>query len=96
MSAQLIEVIRTDLTLRGRDGTDLARRVVQYWTPDGELLAEVDPVPPSARLDSVIDLIRERLMQEREGGPRQEFTAGKHDYAASVLTQLLEQIGDVG
>lgn len=45
MSAQLIEVICTRLDTRG-DGKSSAspiRRLTQYWTPDGELLAEVDP-----------------------------------------------------
>lgn len=43
MPAELIRVIRTDLTLRGR-GTpaDVSRRVTEYWSEEGELLAEVD------------------------------------------------------
>lgn len=41
---EVIQVIRTYLTLRG-DGTEVnpLRHVTQYWTFDGELLAEVDP-----------------------------------------------------
>lgn len=44
MRARVIQVIETDLELRG-DGTHNApfRRVRQYWTLDGTLLAEVDP-----------------------------------------------------
>lgn len=40
---ELIEVIRTRLLLKGKgvEG-DPMRRVVQYWTKNGELLAEVD------------------------------------------------------
>lgn len=43
MSARLIEVIETNLELRG-EGTveDPFRRIRQYWSKDGELLAEVD------------------------------------------------------
>jgi hypothetical protein len=42
--AEVIQVIRTTLTLRGKgvEG-DVMRIVTQYWTLDGELLAEVDP-----------------------------------------------------
>lgn len=41
--AKVIQVIETD-TLRGKgvEG-DVYRRVMQYWTFDGELLAENDP-----------------------------------------------------
>lgn len=40
---ELIEVIRTRLLLRGKGvEEDPRRRVIQYWTKEGELLAEVD------------------------------------------------------
>jgi len=43
MNAKLIQVIVTDLDLRGRGTTeDPIRRVVQYWSVDGKLLAEND------------------------------------------------------
>ena len=47
-NAELIQVIRTSLTTRGKgvDG-DPIRRVTQFWTTDGELLAEVDPWYPN-------------------------------------------------
>jgi len=43
-SPRVIHVIETELELRG-DGTPESpfRRVRQYWTFDGVLLAEVDP-----------------------------------------------------
>jgi hypothetical protein len=42
--ARLIEVIETDLQRRGRGSEgDPHRRVVQYWSKDGRLLAEQDP-----------------------------------------------------
>jgi hypothetical protein len=43
VNARMIQVIETDLTRRG-DGTtdDPVRLIKQYWTLDGELLAEVD------------------------------------------------------
>lgn len=47
MPAKLIQVIVTDMEPRG-DGTagSAYRRLTQYWAPEGELLAEVDPCPP--------------------------------------------------
>ena len=41
--AQVMKVIRTNLSTNGKgvEG-DPIRRVIQYWTLDGELLAEVD------------------------------------------------------
>jgi predicted secreted Zn-dependent protease len=45
MSARVIQVIETTLALRGsgKSEADPMRRVTQYWTLDGTLLAEVDP-----------------------------------------------------
>lgn len=40
--AQVIRVIRTELALRGDGKESPMRRVIQYWTLDGEFLAEVD------------------------------------------------------
>lgn len=42
--ARMISVIETDLVLRGA-GTQESplRKVKQFWSLDGELLAEVDP-----------------------------------------------------
>ena len=42
-SVALIQVIRTELSKRG-EGTeeDPIRLIIQYWSLDGELLAEVD------------------------------------------------------
>jgi hypothetical protein len=45
VSAKLIQVIVTDIECRGRGDSpaDPMRRITQYWSTDGELLAEVDP-----------------------------------------------------
>lgn len=42
---QVIKVVRTNLTRRGsgKDNTDPIRIITEYWSLDGELLAEVDP-----------------------------------------------------
>lgn len=50
-NARLIQVIETRLTVRGsgKSEEDPIRRVVQYWSVDGELLAERDDgAPPDA------------------------------------------------
>lgn len=46
--AKLIEVIETSILRRGTGNAgdnDPIRVVTQYWTKDGQLLAEVDPTP---------------------------------------------------
>ena len=55
--AKLVEVIETEI-VRGKGiDTDPCRAVVQYWSKDGELLAERDPCrdgswkPPGPRTD---------------------------------------------
>ena len=49
-SVALIQVIRTELSKRG-EGTeeDPIRLIIQYWSLDGELLAEVDEFQKEAR-----------------------------------------------
>ena len=45
MGAKVIEVIVTDMELRGGGiERDPMRRILQYWSPEGRLLAEVDPI----------------------------------------------------
>lgn len=47
LSAEVIQVIRTTV-FRGK-GTDedVMRHATQYWSLDGQLLAEVDKYPPA-------------------------------------------------
>ena len=44
--ARVIQVIETHLLRRGsgKDSSDPIRIIRQYWTLDGKLLAEVDPI----------------------------------------------------
>ncbi len=51
--AHVIQVIETDLELRG-DGTERNpyRRIRQYWALDGNLIAEVDPFTSLDHLDT--------------------------------------------
>lgn len=44
MSAKLISVIETDLLRLGDGKEDPIRRVTQYWSTDGVLLAQSDPL----------------------------------------------------
>lgn len=60
--AKVIQVIETEITRgKGVEG-DVYRRVMQYWTFDGELLAENDPVVTEAPTPSIMrgaELLRE-------------------------------------
>ncbi len=44
--AKVIQVIETVLLIRGNGDTIPLRRITQYWSLDGKLLAEVDPWTP--------------------------------------------------
>lgn len=45
-TAQVIQVIKTDLLRRGegKSADDPVRMIIQYWTMDGKLLWEDDPL----------------------------------------------------
>jgi hypothetical protein len=48
--ARVIQVVETTLTRRGSGTPDSVLRIItQYWSMDGELLAEVDPCPDEAK-----------------------------------------------
>jgi len=48
--AEVIQVIRTNLERRGAGTPESPIRVItQFWTLDGQLLAEVDPVEGSRK-----------------------------------------------
>lgn len=44
--AEVMQVIKTTLLRRGDGKADPIRVVTQYWSLSGDLLAEVDPLPP--------------------------------------------------
>lgn len=48
-TVRVLQVIETKLLRRGsgRTAADPIRIVTQYWTMEGELIFELDPVPPS-------------------------------------------------
>lgn len=43
--AKVIQVIETDLEMRGDGVNTIMRRITQYWSLDGQLLWEADPFP---------------------------------------------------
>lgn len=67
MTTQVIQVIQTDEKRRGKGvPTDPIRRVAQYFTLDGDLLAEVD--------DHLNELIKPLI---HEGTPEGTFIGGE-------------------
>jgi len=48
-AAAVIPVIKTTLTRKGDGESTPVRIITQYWSPDGKLLAELDPVPDHER-----------------------------------------------
>lgn len=44
-TAEVISVIRTTLLRRGNGTTTPIRVITQFWTLEGELLTEIDPLP---------------------------------------------------
>lgn len=55
MSARIIEVIETQLYTRGKGTEDNPfRSITQYWSKDGNLLAEVDPIPEKPRVGWIV------------------------------------------
>jgi hypothetical protein len=70
MSAEVIQVIRTTLSTRGggRNVGDPIRIVIQYWTLDGELLAEHDPWLSQQIADLTADVARLRVLLGETSG----------------------------
>lgn len=63
MSAQTVSLIRTDLLRRGKGVEDDPVRIVtQYWTWEGELVAEVDPLATRLHEKAVRDAEREAFI----------------------------------
>jgi len=57
-TAEIIEVIKTELTRRGDGVVTPIRIVTKYWTKTGELIATHDPCPDE---DLTICLLREAI-----------------------------------
>lgn len=72
---RMISVIETTLTRRG-DGENTPVRVIrQYWSPDGQFLAEVDPCPDHVQsikvlTDAVLWALQTDIKEFRQKGQR--------------------------
>lgn len=60
--AKVIQVIESE-TLRGNGSTTIMRGVKQYWTLDGDLLAEVDPCAKLV-VEDTAEHVRKRYVAE--------------------------------
>lgn len=52
-SAKVIQVIKTEAARGAGTIEQPARRVTQYWSLDGEFLAEVDDLPTETQADGL-------------------------------------------
>lgn len=44
---EVLQVIRTNILRRGNGQDDPIRIIEQYWTMNGELIFEIDPLAPN-------------------------------------------------
>lgn len=58
MSAKVIRVIETKMGKRGNGRDDPLRTLTQYWSEEGEMLAEVDPYIESLDIQTVLKAAR--------------------------------------
>ena len=63
-TAKLQEVIVTDIKRRGNGKDDPIRIITQYWSKDGELLAEVDPLPDGGKYNELLMCVAEKIPGE--------------------------------
>ena len=89
MSARVIRVIETRLATRGRGTEDSPiRSITQYWTEDGDLLAEVDSWQTPMRLRRVEEAARS-LCELLEAGCH----GGQPDAYVKALRKALDGDG---
>lgn len=88
---EVIEVVRTTLVRRGRgvEG-DPVRRVTQYWTIDGDLLAEVDGYESGRRVQCG-DLVGDQYVVTALNLTTGDVTVGRKDEPR--VAQALAQRG---
>jgi hypothetical protein len=61
---KLQEVIVTNIKRRGNGEDDPIRVITQYWSKDGELLAEVDPFPVVDKYNELLLCVPEKVTGE--------------------------------
>jgi len=69
-TVRVIEVVETTLTRRGNGKDTPIRIITQYWSKDGELLAERDPSPDEER--TITALQHHVAALQNAGSHRQE------------------------
>lgn len=75
-TAKLQEVIVTDIMRRGDGKDDPIRIITQYWSKNGELLAEVDPLPLTDKYMELLMCVTDKIPGE-----------SRHDTALRQLQQ---------
>jgi hypothetical protein len=93
MSARLIQVIETDLERRGNGKTTPIRIIKQYYSVDGELLAEVDPSPDachSTEVSYLREVLRRTLKFYTDIDPTKNNVNDFFDEAATALRDHIE------
>lgn len=69
--AKVMEVIQTTLGTRGDGETTPKRRLTQYWSKDGKLLATVDPLDEnSPDIDEIRRAAKLAYEEERMNGTK--------------------------
>ena len=79
---RLMEVIYTSLTQRGDGKETVMRRVIQYWSKNGLLLAEVDPMKEREEQDRMRKIIEEM-----------HFVASTKKDSIELKERLLQRLG---
>ena len=88
--AELIEVIRTELLRKGRGIEESPVRIItQFWTKDGELLAEVDPWTDKEHIERAEE-IRRAVTQAAEV----EFQDASEP-ARQAMQKLIERVKEL-
>lgn len=93
MSARTMQVIVTNLERRGKGVSgDPIRRLTQYWSVEGELLAEVDPCQPylisKKAEDRVREIYRKSVIEHGDVGAQLD------EYTTKLLTkEILNTLG---
>jgi hypothetical protein len=99
---EVIRVVRTELDLRG-DGTrdSPSRRVTQYWSLDGMLLAEVDPCTPAkpkAKRPPLVPTVTRIVARHYGVTPRDLLGDSRSEpvvTARQVAMRLVREIGEM-
>lgn len=91
--ARITQVIETTITRRGDGVNTPVRLVTQYWSPEGELLAEKDPCPDHEQSIKVLtDAIRWALGENGDfsSKPQDKLPIGKYWWRKELRRRACE------